>query len=68
MSNGRYTLTVTYDEPNPNYRPGESTWGGHQPERLNVHVLTCELTPAQFDQLKRDTLKAWEPQTTGEAK
>jgi len=56
---GRYSLTVTYDEPNPDYQPGASAWGDRQPERLNVTVLMCSLTPEQFERLKAETLASW---------
>jgi hypothetical protein len=44
-------------------------YGGYErdtrtPEQMpesTMSVLSVELTPEQWEQLKRDTLKAWEP-------
>ena len=67
---GRYTLTVTYYEKNPNYVPlpdMNSSWGyqerdkrePHQVNYENVTVLQADLTPEQFHALKAETLKVW---------
>jgi hypothetical protein len=67
---GRYTLTVTYSEPNPLYVAPPQNYGGYErdtrtPEQqieLNTSVLSCELTPEQFNVLKYETLKVWQMQ------
>lgn len=60
---GRYTLSVTYDEPNPAYDHSVSLF--HRDygvsERMNTKVLHVELTPEQWHQLRRDIVRAWEP-------
>lgn len=59
---GRFTLTVEYDEPNPNYEPGRSYYSGlHNEPRINRKVLSVELTPKQWADLKRSVLEFWEP-------
>jgi len=60
-------LTVTYSAPNPDYLPPpDDQWGysrdkrlPHQVNEFTQTVLSVELTPDQWEQLKRDTLKAW---------
>lgn len=73
---GRFTLTVTYSEPNPNYIAPTSfdSFSGYrdrdkrEPHQIDPEtrtVLSVELTPEQWEQVKRDTLKAWCPQQDG---
>jgi hypothetical protein len=75
----RFQLTVTYTERNPEYvdPPTPDYQFGterdrrepNQREPLLVNTaLSCELTPEQWEQLKRDTLNAWNPKQDGGAK
>ena len=67
---GRYTLTVTYSEPNPLYvrAPIRNHFDYDQrddrtlEQQIETHtsVLSCELTPEQFLALKYETLKVWQ--------
>ena len=70
MSKGRFVLTVTYVEPNPDYVPPpefepyeyhrKDTRTAPQMHYETQAVLSAELTPMQFEALKYETLKVWQ--------
>lgn len=77
---GRFYLTVAYDEPNPHYvEPPMSfdPYGDHprdrrtpeqQQPRTSRTVLACELTSEQWQELKQQTLRVWDPRQQGDVR
>lgn len=74
MNNERYRLIVQRVVPNPAYvapPPHDPYYSSYErdkrtPDQLNaeiVDVLSVELTAAQWERLRVDTLKAWEAQS-----